>query len=144
MVYILKSPYSSLPKIADNTIYEWHTFKGNNKRNGITQHKVTSIHYDKNNLPLQYTLEQNYPNPFNPSTTIKYALPENSKVKVDIFNVLGQRVDAVVNEINSAGHHEADWDASNLPSGINMYRLSAISLETRKEFQSVKKMVLIK
>lgn len=106
--------------------------------------KVEEIIVENVITPAVYSLSQNYPNPFNPSTTLKYSIPENSKVKVEIFNMLGQRVDVLVNEINTAGHHEVSWDASNLPSGIYMYRLSAISLETRKEFQSVKKMVLIK
>ena len=106
--------------------------------------RITEVNESEINIISNYNLEQNYPNPFNPSTTIKYSIPENSLVKIDIINTLGQRVDILFDDIISVGNHEVIWNALDLPSGLYMYRLSAISLESRKEFQSVKKMVLIK
>ena len=106
--------------------------------------RITEVNESEINIISNYNLEQNYPNPFNPSTTIKYSIPENSLVKIDIINTLGQRVDILFDDIISVGNHEVIWNALDLPSGLYIYRLSAISLETSKEFQSVKKMILIK
>jgi hypothetical protein len=85
-----------------------------------------------------FALEQNYPNPFNPSTTIKYSLPENSFVKLALFNLLGEEVAILVNETKEAGAYSLSFDASDLPSGTYIYQLQAGS--------SIKsmKMVLLK
>jgi len=79
-------------------------------------------------------LEQNYPNPFNPSTVIKYSISAKSQVKLEIFNLLGQRVGSLVNEVQEAGYHEIIWAAaSNIGSGVYYYRLRAGSfVETKK------------
>ncbi len=105
---------------------------------------TTTVVNEKLKIPDRYELVQNYPNPFNPSTTITYSVPQKSEVRLEIFNMLGQRIDVLVNNVSSAGSHEINWDASGFSSGIYMYRLSAISLETRKVYQSVKKMILMK
>jgi hypothetical protein len=89
-------------------------------------------------LPNSITLSQNYPNPFNPTTTIAYALPENSRVLIQIFNVLGQSVRTLVNEEKSAGRYAAVWDGKDndgrtIGSGIYLYRITAgSSSQTRK------------
>jgi hypothetical protein len=88
--------------------------------------------------PNQYVLYQNYPNPFNPSTTIKYALPKSSKVNLSVYNVVGEVVSILVNEVQEGGFHEIDLDVSNLPSGIYYYRITADS------FVETKKMILMK
>ena len=85
-----------------------------------------------------FALEQNYPNPFNPSTTIEFTLDKKSDVKLTIFNMLGQEVTTLVNEVRDAGAHREIWDASNVASGVYFYKLSAGDL-TR-----TKKMVLLK
>jgi hypothetical protein len=92
-------------------------------------------------------LSQNYPNPFNPSTTISYQLPVNAKVKLKIFNTLGQEVRTLVNSHQSSGKHEAMWNGkdnqgSTVSSGIYIYRIDAVSDKGR--FTEVKKMVYIK
>ncbi len=96
-------------------------------------------------LPKQFFLAQSYPNPFNPTTTIEYALPEDSKVRLRIFNVLGQLVSIVVEGIEKAGYKEVIWNASGNASGIYFYRLEAISVRDPSDsFIQVKKTLLIK
>jgi hypothetical protein len=88
--------------------------------------------------PKEYVLYQNYPNPFNPSTKIKYALPQNSKVNLTIYNTIGEVVIVLVDEIQSEGFHEVDFNASELTNGIYFYRLVA------NDNTMVKKMILLK
>jgi len=89
-------------------------------------------------LPLSYALHQNYPNPFNSITVIKYSIPKESDVKLEIINILGEQVELLVNETKTAGTYEAVWNSSNLASGIYFYRMKS------GHFVSVKKMVLMK
>ena len=88
--------------------------------------------------PIEYALEQNYPNPFNPSTVIKYSIPQDGMVTLDVFNLLGEKVASLVNGLQQAGRYEVNFDASKLASGIYVYTINAGS------FNSVKKMVLMK
>jgi hypothetical protein len=90
------------------------------------------------NGPLTFTLEQNYPNPFNPSTKIKFSVPVTGQVKLAIYNLVGEEVAVLVNEISEAGFYETTFDASKLPSGPYFYSLQAGS------FVETKKMILIK
>jgi hypothetical protein len=94
--------------------------------------------------PDVYALQNNYPNPFNPETTIKYQLPEAGEVTLEIYNMLGQVVNTLVNDYQTAGRYVIQWDATNnngqsLSSGVYFYRISAGG-----EFQSIKKMLLLK
>jgi hypothetical protein len=79
--------------------------------------------------PAEYSLYQNYPNPFNPSTTIRYQLPVDGKVRMDIFNILGERVETLINETQKAGYYSPVWDISkntfSIASGIYFVRLMA-------------------
>jgi hypothetical protein len=84
-------------------------------------------------IPTKYELEQNYPNPFNPSTSIKFAIPKASDVKITVFNMLGQVVSIPINENKTAGFYEVKFNGSNLASGSYYYRIEAGNfLETRK------------
>lgn len=98
----------------------------------------TGINESKSNIPKAIQLFQNYPNPFNPTTIIKYVLPKSSKVKIEIFNVLGQQVAVLVNEFIAAGTHQIQFNAENLSSGIYYY-----SIQVGK-FSDVHKMILLR
>lgn len=74
-------------------------------------------------LPTEIALEQNYPNPFNPSTTIQFALPKESHVLLEVFNIIGQRVATVMNGSVAAGYHAVQFNAAALGSGIYFYQL---------------------
>lgn len=88
--------------------------------------------------PAEFTLSQNYPNPFNPTTNIQYSLVKNSHVTLRVFNTMGQEVATLVDKTQNAGKYMVDFDASNLASGIYLYKLETAN-------QSVaKKMFLIK
>ncbi|MBI1803866.1 MAG: T9SS type A sorting domain-containing protein [Ignavibacteriae bacterium] len=89
-------------------------------------------------LPHNFALHQNYPNPFNPTTEIHYDLPEDSHVRLRIYNVLGQEVMRLVDEMQQAGFKSATFDASSLSSGMYFYRLEA------GHFTEIKKMILLK
>ncbi|HEX3074765.1 MAG TPA: T9SS type A sorting domain-containing protein, partial [Ignavibacteriales bacterium] len=90
--------------------------------------------------PVLYSLSQNYPNPFNPSTTIKYSIAEAGKVELKIYNMLGQEITTLVNEMKNAGRHEVKFNAAgmNLSSGVYIYRIKSGS------FVQTKKLMLIK
>jgi hypothetical protein len=89
-------------------------------------------------VPLSFTLMQNYPNPFNPATKIAYSLPRQLKATLKVFNVLGQEVATLVNEVQTAGQHTVNFNANGLASGVYIYRLQA------GEFTSSYKMLLMK
>ena len=88
--------------------------------------------------PKEFTLEQNYPNPFNPSTNISFNLPQASEVSLKVYNMLGQEVATLINERLGAGAQTVAFDASNLSSGMYIYRIQAGT------FSKTKKMLLIK
>ena len=102
----------------------------------------TNINIDESKVPTQYKLYQNFPNPFNPETFIKFDLPNSCRVKIIVYNVLGQHIKTLMNTKILAGSHKVVWDGTDnfsipVSSGIYIYRI-----ETTK-FISVKKMVLI-
>jgi hypothetical protein len=91
-----------------------------------------------NNIPVKFDLKQNYPNPFNPVTKISFAIPKQGLVTLKIFNILGQEVATLVNEVKIAGEYMVDFNASGFTSGVYFYKLES------NEFSDIKKMMLIK
>ncbi len=96
-----------------------------------------------NKIPESYSLSQNYPNPFNSSTSIKYSIPEHTHVMISIFDLLGNKVDVLVNESKEAGNYIYKWNGINslgkhLPSGVYLYKLET------KQFSDSKKMFFMK
>jgi hypothetical protein len=89
-------------------------------------------------------LFQNYPNPFNPSTTIKFALPFDSNVRIAVYNLLGEQVEVIFDQVKEVGYHNISWNASDLASGVYIYTIDAKSLDGLQKFNSVKKMMLVK
>ena len=92
----------------------------------------------ENELPKQFSLEQNYPNPFNPNTSITYTIPHMTNVRVEVYNVLGQRVQVLTNEALAAGTYTIDFQADRFASGVYFYVLHADNTHL------VRKMVLLK
>lgn len=89
-------------------------------------------------IPSQYKLSNNYPNPFNPKTVIEYSLPREEFVTLKVYNIIGQEVATLKNEIQKAGSYRVNFDGSKLASGVYFYRLQTSS------FTQIKKMALVK
>jgi hypothetical protein len=100
-------------------------------------------------LPREFGLSQNFPNPFNPATVIEYALPRGSEVKIQIYNVLGQKVRTLVDEHQEPGYKMIRWDGKDdsrteVSSGIYFYRIVAHTVHGGEDFVKCRKMTLLK
>jgi hypothetical protein len=134
------------PMIVSNgnlgAIVVWQDFRSGNNfdiyETGFNTTGLVAIENSGTMNPDEFTLSQNYPNPFNPVTVINYQLPKSSDVKLSIYDILGQKVDVLVNESQNAGNHKIEWNASAFPSGVYFYRMEA------GDFVSNKKMILVK
>ncbi|MBN1634691.1 MAG: T9SS type A sorting domain-containing protein [Ignavibacteria bacterium] len=89
-------------------------------------------------VPVQYALHQNYPNPFNPVTSIKFDIPINGFVNLEVYDVLGKKVATIINEVKTAGSYRVDFNATDLTSGIYFYRI------TSGDYTEIRKMILMK
>ena len=105
---------------------------------GIAVTYPTGINNNNNEIPTSYRLEQNYPNPFNPVTYISFSIPKAGNVKLIVYDMLGREVAALVNEFKQSGNYSVDFDASNLSSGVYLYKIEA------GDFKDTKKMMLVK
>ncbi|TKJ40841.1 hypothetical protein CEE37_07720 [candidate division LCP-89 bacterium B3_LCP] len=104
---------------------------GNNPGTGVEpENKVVQ--------PLTYELQQNFPNPFNPVTQIRFAIPENTKVELTIYNLMGQEVAKLVDRNLNAGYHSVSWDGAQFASGIYFYKIKTAN------FEQAQKMILVK
>jgi fibronectin-binding autotransporter adhesin len=95
-------------------------------------------------LPTVFALQQNYPNPFNPTTNISFDIPQNSSVKIVIYDMLGREVSTLVNANYAPGRYTVPFNASKLSSGIYIYRMTSQSSSDQKMFTSTKKLMLVK
>lgn len=89
-------------------------------------------------IPMEFKLHPSYPNPFNPETTIRFDLPQESAVRLTIYDPLGREVEVLVSDRLSRGRHEFTWNASGMPTGLYFYQLTA------GKFSQTMKMVLLK
>lgn len=89
-------------------------------------------------VPETFSLDQNYPNPFNPATRIVYSLPTDSKIRLEVFDLLGRKVASLIDGFVHAGEHAVDFNASHLVSGVYIYRLSAQNLVISKKMTLIK------
>ena len=99
---------------------------------------TTGVDEANGTVPEKFSISQNYPNPFNPSTVIRYTLPKQTDVKLNVYNVLGQKVAELVNTVQPAGEYEVTLHANRLASGVYFYRMQA------GPFVEVRKMLLMK
>lgn len=104
----------------------------------LTEKASGHILVEETVIPDNYSLSQNYPNPFNPETIIRFGLPEQTKVTLEVYNILGERVDILVNDVLEPGYHQVKFGNSNIASGVYIYNLRTNS------FSSTKKMMLMK
>jgi hypothetical protein len=102
---------------------------------GIMMMKTLIFNYTG---PKEFKLEQNYPNPFNPTTKIQYQLPQNAKVTLKVYDILGSEIATLINEEQEAGYKEVQFNGNNIASGMYVYRLQV------ENYVSVKKMMLVK
>lgn len=97
---------------------------------------ITSIKEEKE---VVFSLQQNYPNPFNPETVIPYSIPQSSHVRIDIYNILGEKIETLENTHKKAGLHYATWNAHHIPSGMYVY-----TIYTDTGYRESKKALLLK
>jgi hypothetical protein len=124
----------------------WFTVAGGKPSISIAEYDLTTTSVDNRDvdMPTDFLVFQNYPNPFNPSTTIRFALPSRSRVTLDIYNVLGQKVKTLLDEVRESGVHSIVW-AADSPSGIYFYRVTATAESGAGEkYSHIGKMILLK
>jgi len=100
--------------------------------------KISSVEKNNETIPKEFYLYQNYPNPFNPTTVINFSLPQEMHVTLKVYDILGQEIAVLVNQLKPAGEHKALFNAKELPSGVYIYSLKSGT------YSSVKKMLLVK
>lgn len=127
-----------------------YSFIDEKVKDGIVSYRLKQLDYsgeysysdivevDIKILPVEFALEQNYPNPFNPSTTINFEVPKASHINISVYNAIGEKVAIIANELFEAGRYSKTFDASNLSTGLYIYRLSS------DDAVFTKKMILIK
>lgn len=98
----------------------------------------TSVEEQKADVPTDLRLMQNFPNPFNPTTQIAFELPQQSNVRLAVYDMLGREVAVLVNETRSAGSHQVTWNAGNMASGVYLYQLTANGQSTTRRMLLMK------
>jgi hypothetical protein len=110
---------------------------------------ITGVKEDIAEIPQSFNLMQNYPNPFNPTTTLRYGLPKEARVNLSIYNVLGQRIATLKDEVQNVGYYDVVWNGRNdfgsqIASGVYFYRIEAKPVDGGDAFTSIKKMLMLK
>ena len=131
-------PNSNASNITYDESYLYVTTSGAGIWQRNIQDIITHIDEEEENIPSNFQLFQNYPNPFNPSTTIEYAIPNQSHVTIKVYDLLGREVTTLINEEKPAGNYSVTFDGGGLVSGIYFYRL------TSNKFSETKKLLLLR
>jgi hypothetical protein len=99
-----------------------------------------TVGIDRDDIPMPqvFSLSQNYPNPFNATTVIRYALPQPAHVKIEIFDILGRRVETIIDQRQPAGYHHIIWNGDRRSVGIYLYKIQA------GDYSQTRKMILLK
>ncbi len=130
-----------IPGLAAGLYFDSKFWSYDESNNTLKVYYLPSVGVEDNNIissPIEFTLSQNYPNPFNPSTTISYQIKEQGLVQLKVFNLLGQEVATLVNEMKSEGSYSITFDANELSSGVYIYSISV------NDFVQNRKMTLLK
>lgn len=133
--------YSTVDSLIIKWPSGWRTRMDNvaaNQTISIDENNPIGIHKNGNEIPSSFDLKQNYPNPFNPSTKIEYSIPKQETVKIEVYDVIGNKLRDIVSETKPAGMYVVEFNANNLSSGIYFYKMTA------GEFVKVNKMILVK
>jgi len=110
----------------------------------ITNPQVKTLYLSRQQIiPLKFSVEQNYPNPFNPSTTIRYAIPEDEKVEISVYNPLGQKIRTIIDRFQDAGYYSVEWNGRN-DQGQNVGSGIYFLIVKAGEHSSIRKMILLK
>ena len=115
----------------ENGEYQWQlravdaAYAGSETASGMFNIGLVSLGEPEDNLPHEYAIEQNYPNPFNPSTAIRYSIPQAGLVSLKLYNLLGEEVNTLVNELKQPGYYTVIFEGSSLSSGVYFYRIQA-------------------
>jgi hypothetical protein len=105
---------------------------------------VQATNIKDEHAPNVFELAQNFPNPFNPATSFNYSLPKECKVIVSVYNILGQELTKLIDEVRPPGYYSINWNAGNFSSGVYIYKIEAIPINGDNSFRDIKKMVLLK
>jgi hypothetical protein len=110
------------------------------------QANLVSVQNEKSIVPAAFALSQNYPNPFNPSTTIRYDIPVESKVTLTIYDMLGRKIQTLVDGQRKPGVYTETWNAASSASGAYFYRIDARDATpgSGRRFSETKRLVLLK
>jgi hypothetical protein len=124
--------------------YSWRSYRGNNHRDGVYDVTQSYMHLDKDLTPSEFGLEDNYPNPFNPSTRIKFSIPSDMNITMNIYDVMGRKVNTILSGSHRAGRYSVTWNGSDqhgrsVSSGIYFYELKGAD-----DLVDTRKMILIK
>ena len=143
-----------VPGFGTTTEPKSYSYTDQSVTSGTYYYRLKQIDYDGSftysdvaevevSIPTEFSLEQNYPNPFNPTTSIQFSLPVDVQVKINIYNLVGEKVAEAASGNYAAGTHKINFNASTLTSGIYFYRLDATGVDGNT-FSSIRKMTLLK